>query len=68
MTSLEGVSHRAVRAAELGDSLSGHDRDWPLLTAVNGSSGGGRSGCVRKSRPGVIRGGCWSFEEGCLCG
>ena len=36
MTSLEGVSQLAVRAAELGGSLSGGNRDWPLFTGVNG--------------------------------
>ena len=36
MTSLEGVTSVAVRAPELGGSLSRHDRDCPLSTGVNG--------------------------------
>ena len=48
MTSLEGVLHLAVRAAELGGSLSGSDRDWPLFTGVNGPlmARAGRAFCL----------------------
>jgi hypothetical protein len=50
MTSLEGVRRVAVRAAELGGSLSGGDRDRPLLTGVNGpliARKGARFACIR---------------------
>ena len=36
MTSLEGVPSIAVRAAELGGSLSWRDLECPLRTGVNG--------------------------------
>ena len=35
-TSLEGVLPRAARPAELGGSLSGVGRGWPVRTGVNG--------------------------------